>query len=135
MPEQVEVLYSTRRQDVEARDPNEEISSQVRDVLFSNRLLDMASNRPSQMQLDFFLTDGSAAATEAGKPPTSLGNVSLHHGKITQAGLERALGNVEERGEVVCYVCGPQKMTDHFVSMVSSAQGMSPERVLCEKWW
>ena len=39
------------------------------------------------------------------------------------------------REGTVCYVCGPQKMTDEVVEFLGRQVGMAPGRVLCEKWW
>lgn len=137
MPERMEVLYSTRRRETASSENGASIDSfsEVKDVLFADRLQDIASHHRGQVKLKFFLTEGSTAATEASEPAKSEQNVSLHSGKITQANIEAALGRAEERGETVCYVCGPQKMTDHFVSIIGKAEGMSAERVFCEKWW
>ena len=41
----------------------------------------------------------------------------------------------ERRHNTVAYVCGPPAMTDEVVAFLNSQQGMSKERVLCEKWW
>jgi ferredoxin-NADP reductase len=137
MPEEVRVLYSTRRRGDEAVDGKDDhdIASQVKDVLFSTRLLDIARQHTKQMQLDFFMTDGSRSASAEPAPNKHEGNVSLIPGKIETQQIEKALGDVEGRGEAVCYICGPQKMTDYFVGVVGAAEGMSEERVLCEKWW
>jgi ferredoxin-NADP reductase len=49
--------------------------------------------------------------------------------------LIEALGPVEERGDTLCYICGVASMTDELVAEARAAEGMSAERVLCEKWW
>lgn len=46
-----------------------------------------------------------------------------------------ALGPRVDRKNTVAYICGPPKMTDVFVERLSTAEGMDPKRVLCEKWW
>lgn len=63
--------------------------------------------------------------------------------RITESDLVRALdgyreslyGAEHDRQGTVCYVCGPQKMTDQFVDFLGKQPGMAKERVLCEKWW
>lgn len=49
--------------------------------------------------------------------------------------LKEALGETESRHNTLCYVCGPQKMTDTFVEFLAKQDGMDSSRVLCEKWW
>ena len=72
------------------------------------------------------MQDGEASGAEA---------VSIHDRRITHEDLITALGPVEERSGVVAYVCGPARMTDEFVDVLQRADGVSVERVLCEKWW
>jgi len=56
-------------------------------------------------------------------------------GRISRQDIEEALGDVEDRRDTVCYVCGPRQMTDELVETVGKMEGMEAERVLCEKWW
>lgn len=58
-----------------------------------------------------------------------------HGRRIKHEDLMEALGPVEERKGVVVYICGPPGMTDEFVKVMSRAEGIERERVLCEKWW
>ena len=55
--------------------------------------------------------------------------------RIDERDLEAALGPVGEREGVVAYVCGPPTMTDWAVAALRRAEGVIPERILCEKWW
>ncbi|KAL8739846.1 MAG: hypothetical protein Q9190_007391 [Brigantiaea leucoxantha] len=55
--------------------------------------------------------------------------------RISSQDLLAALGPQSERRGVVAYVCGVPAMTDEFVDVLRSAEGMDVERVLCEKWW
>ena len=63
--------------------------------------------------------------------------------RITERDLSGALdgwrkpvyGPEHDRQGTVCYVCGPPRMTDEFVAFLSRQEGMSEQRVLCEKWW
>lgn len=55
--------------------------------------------------------------------------------RMTQDDLLAAVGPIEERNEVVAYVCGPPAMTDWAVATLRGLGGMRPDSVLCEKWW
>ena len=134
MPQHVHVLYSIRRSSPvdDTADPQDALD----DVLFATRLRDIAAERVSSMTLDFYMTRGDPVGSgPSSEPLLSRNNVSIRDGKMRKVEIEEALGPVEERGETVCYVCGPQKMTDEIVEMVGKVQGMDAERVLCEKWW
>lgn len=48
---------------------------------------------------------------------------------------QQSTKDTSQRKGTVCYVCGPPDMTDSIVSLLSQQDGMSEERVLCEKWW
>ena len=58
-----------------------------------------------------------------------------YYRRITEEDLCDALGSISEREQAVAYVCGPPVMTDWAVERLRDAEGMSSERVLCEKWW
>lgn len=62
-------------------------------------------------------------------------NQFIHERRVTHEDLFKALGPVSERRGVVAYVCGPSRMTDEFINVVGSQEGMEEGRVLCEKWW
>lgn len=49
--------------------------------------------------------------------------------------IVNSLGPEEEIANTVVYVCGPPSMTDEVVEALRNVQGMSEDRVLCEKWW
>lgn len=61
--------------------------------------------------------------------------IQHNYGRIKLADILDALGPREGRKNTVAYVCGPPEMTDEFVEELSKADGMSPNQVLCEKWW
>ena len=42
---------------------------------------------------------------------------------------------LEKRLDTVAYVCGPPRMTDDVVAFLKGLEGISPEQILCEKWW
>lgn len=64
----------------------------------------------------------------------------LNYGRIQGRDLVRALERKEGEKEVkrektVCYVCGPPAFTDWAVEFLKKQDGMSEDRVVCEKWW
>lgn len=64
-----------------------------------------------------------------------VGEGNIERRRFEEQDLIDAIGPVEDRGNVVAYVCGPPPMTDWAVSVLKGAKGMQSERVLCEKWW
>ena len=109
-------------------------------ILFLTRLLDLVgiSNDPN-ITLSLYLTGrGDDGTIDHGNFPNR-----TFARRITELDLARALdgykeslyGREHDRQGTVCYVCGPQKMTDEFVDFLSEQPGMARERVLCEKWW
>ena len=62
-------------------------------------------------------------------------HVEHRYRRMSSSDLLDALGPVAMRQDTVAYVCGPPNMTDEFVKMLSTAEGMESRRVLCEKWW
>jgi len=136
LPQHVHVLYSIRRTSPSPADTTAGPQDALKDVLFATRLRDIATERVDSMTLDFYMTRGEpVGAGSPIKPLLHWENVSILDGKMRKGEIEEALGPVEERGETVCYVCGPQKMTDEIVEMVGKMEGMDGERVFCEKWW
>ena len=85
--------------------------------------------------LHLYLTGDSRGTNPADLLAPSDSISSLYNRRFSQEDLIKALGNVEERGRVVAYVCGPPGMTDEVVGLLKGAEGMDEQRVLCEKWW
>ncbi|KAI7171819.1 hypothetical protein D0869_00397 [Hortaea werneckii] len=109
-------------------------------ILFLTRLMDLVgiANDPN-ITLSLYLTGtGDDGAIDHGNFPNR-----TFARRITELDLTRALDGYKEslygaehdRQGTVCYVCGPQKMTDEFVDFLSAQPGMARDRVLCEKWW
>ena len=109
-------------------------------ILFLTRLMDLVgiANDPN-ITLSLYLTGtGDDGAIDHGNFPNR-----TFARRITELDLARALDGYKEslygaehdRQGTVCYVCGPQKMTDEFVNFLSAQPGMARDRVLCEKWW
>jgi len=99
----------------------------------------VAAAADANITLSLFLTGtGEEGKIEHGKFPNR-----TFARRISEADLVRALdgykanlyGAEHDRQGTVCYVCGPQKMTDEFVNFLRQQPGMAEERVLCEKWW
>ena len=101
----------------------------------------VAAADDQKVTLTLFLTGGpveNTGSVEHGKFPNR-----TFARRITNADLVRALhghdretfGQKDDRSGTVCFVCGPPRMTDEFVSFLAQQSGMSGERVLCEKWW
>lgn len=133
-PEEIHFLYGTKTTESEP-DPQS--------ILFLTRLMDLvsAANEPSDVTLSLFLTGPTGykggEKIEHGKLPNRTWARRMGKGDLTGA-LDgwRDGGKAEEGREgTVCYICGPQKMTDEIVEFLSEHQGMERGRVLCEKWW
>jgi hypothetical protein len=103
-------------------------------------LVGMAAE-PANVTLSLFLTG----------PTGYEGGEKIEHGKLPNRTWARRMGKGdlvgaldgwrggEEGGKgregTICYVCGPQKMTDEVVEFLGEQEGMEKGRVLCEKWW
>ncbi|TKX27483.1 oxidoreductase-like protein 3 [Elsinoe australis] len=102
-------------------------------ILFLPRLVELLKQQGggSGLQLRLFLTRTAKddLSNAVGLPE------DVTCGRISEADLDSSLGESSKMQGTVCYVCGPQVMTDSFVEFLSSRPGMSEERVLCEKWW
>ncbi|MCJ1391217.1 hypothetical protein MMC18_004079 [Xylographa bjoerkii] len=124
-PEHIRFLYTSRG-----------TLQTIDEILFYSRIRQLMSAHPSPNRtLELYLT-GLSNASHVGEingSPTK--DVSVRTRRISHEDLTTALGPVKERKEVVTYVCGPAKMTDEFVNVLKSAEGMMEDRVLCEKWW
>jgi NAD(P)H-flavin reductase len=129
-PRKIKFVYASRVQEKQG------LHIQPSKILFLTRimrLIEQLQHAKENVQLHLFLTATTQEAIDASAKdlPT---NVKL--GRIAKQDLETALG--EDRGvreATVAYVCGPPAMTDQFVEVLASLDGMTKERVLCEKWW
>ena len=114
------------------------------EVLFLDRLQSLSENLEEigrrKFALDIFLTPFKRIEIAFNEIDHLSGTCSrhghFHHRRFTNEDLIKALGESEERRKgTVVYVCGPPAMTDEVVDFMSKQNGMSKERVLCEKWW
>lgn len=105
-------------------------------MLFVSRLMDLiAAAADPKVTLSLFLTGtGQQGRIEHGRFPNRTFGARINHIDLQQA-MDGFIGDIAGRHRTLCYVCGPQTMTDNFVEYLSSQDGMSEDRVLCEKWW
>lgn len=129
-PQEIHFVYGTKA--TSDLDPQK--------ILFLPRLQDLvAAEADPKVTLSLFLTGtGDEGVIEHGKLPNR-----TFARRITDSDLIRAIdgyqqnvfGAEHDRKNTVCYVCGPPKMTDEIVNFLSEQEGMTEDRVLCEKWW
>ncbi|KAK5109686.1 hypothetical protein LTR62_006808 [Meristemomyces frigidus] len=132
-PKEIHFLYGTKAL---SSDPDPQT------ILFLPRLMDLvaAIDQPTTITLSLFLTDlgqGDQGIIEHGKLPNRTFGRRISEKDLVGAidGWKKGTEGGEGRYRTVCYVCGPQKMTDEIVGFLQRQEGMGPERVLCEKWW
>lgn len=109
-------------------------------ILFVPRLLDLvaAAADPTNVTFSLFLTgtgSDEGGLIEDGKLPNRTFARRMQEYDIQQALNGFRADVATSRARTVAYVCGPPKMTDELVSLIGRQDGMSPDRVLCEKWW
>lgn len=123
MPRVVKLLYGTKV-----------FSGGWDEVLFYPRLKKIFSALSSvDRAMTVFSTPGDSV--EVHVPELSEQSVEITQCRFVSQDLMDALGPVKERHGVVAYVCGPKAMTDGTVAVLRDAEGMSEERVKCERWW
>lgn len=100
-----------------------------------------AAAEPLDVTLSLFLTGPTGyegwEKIEHGKLPnrTRAGRIGERDLVGALDGWKKTGGVGEGREGTVCYVCGPQRMTDEVVEFLGRQEGMEEGRVLCEKWW
>ncbi|KAH9838200.1 oxidoreductase NAD-binding domain-containing protein 1 [Teratosphaeria destructans] len=129
-PKEIHFLYGTKA--------GPELDPQG--ILFLPRLMDLVAISDSQdVTLRLFLTGtGDEGRIENGKLPNLTFARRMDADDLVRAldGFEGAsLGAQYGRAGTLCYVCGPQRMTDETVDFLRRQEGMTDGRVLCEKWW
>jgi len=91
-------------------------------------------------KLSLYLT-GIAPEDQARIHDTAVRDYAIHgrlevlERRFTTEEIVESLGPEVERNDTVAYICGPPSMTDEVVGALRNAEGMTDERVLCEKWW
>lgn len=129
-PPEIHFIYATKS----------EVDLDPQKILFLPRLMDsIAMAADPNVTLSVFLTGlGDEGVIEHGKLPNRTYGRRWQDDDLVKAldGYKSSLfGPEHDRKNTAAYVCGPPKMTDEVVAMLSKQSGMSPDRVLCEKWW
>ena len=116
-------------------------------ILFLERIVNIFEEMGSPDSLRLFLTPSKEQEVEGvkrggwqkGREDAVIGGawgeIAYKMRRLRKEDLENALGSIGERGGTVVYVCGVKGMTDQFVGWAESAEGMSGDRVFCERWW
>lgn len=119
-------------------------------VLFLKRVLEIfAAYEGSRLILRLHLTSASEellcndhrintanAVALAQRRSASMGFESTQqYRRIREDDLKAVIGSPSEMSGFFAYVCGPPSLTDWAMSILQQADGIDPERVLCEKWW
>ena len=120
-----EVLYGVK-------DPG--LPEKVGEVLFLDRIAALFSRPRGGLRggVKLFVT---GMGSEDGEVSCNGYNVPVVRRRIEMDDIRQVIG--QDKSETAVYICGPPKMTDEFVEVLTSAQGqrMDAERVLYEKWW
>lgn len=129
-PKEIHFLYSTKVGS--ETDPNR--------ILFLPRLMDLVSAAADpNVTLSLFLTDAcDDGIFEFERYPSNTFFRRIEENDLMTAvdGYQKSsFGPNQNRKNAVCYVCGPAKMTDEIVRFLKDQEGISGDRVLCEKWW
>lgn len=109
-------------------------------ILFLPRLMDLvAAAADSNVSLGCYLTGlGEEGLIEHGQLPNRTYGRRLQGEDLVKA-LDgygtNTFGADHGRKGTVAYVCGPPRFTDEYVAFLQKQEGMSDDRVLCEKWW
>lgn len=129
-PREIHVLYGTKAP---------EGNGVAGEVLFLPRLVRLVGEAGEGVTGRVFLTggngsgDGGEGIVREGFPEGTWGR-RMERGDLLGA-LDGWGSGSAGREETVCFVCGPQGMTDEIVEFLKAQEGMQRERVLCEKWW
>lgn len=121
-PSSTRLMYSCR---VPKQDMNE--------ILFLDRLNSIFC-RPNQ-DLRLYLTGDRHPESDLTPQSPEYPGVHLFRRRFLPDDLINGLPSPERRHATIVYVCGPPQMTDEVVEFLTGLEGMSEERVLCEKWW
>jgi ferredoxin-NADP reductase len=129
----LKLLYGTRASVGEAILFYERIGRILTDTMSGNFGADAEHGHRATMYLTG-RTDWSPDQID-GHESLQPGHIEHRNRRINPTDLLEALGPLHDRKTTVAYICGPPKTTDDFVEILSRAEGMEPNRVLCEKWW
>lgn len=105
-------------------------------VLFLQRLVGVFEKLGKPKRLKLFLTGKLVPEDVLESLESQIqSGIEVLGRRITKLELDDVLGEMGKREGTVVYVCGVAKMTDWIVECVGKAEGMSEDRVFCEKWW
>lgn len=129
-PSEIHFVYSTKA----------ETDLDPQRILFLPRLMDLvAAAADPKVTLACFLTGvGDEGYIEHGKLPNRTFARRIEDHDLVKAidGYKPSVFGAEhDRKTTVAYVCGPPKFTDEVTAFLAEQEGMSADRVLCEKWW
>ena len=105
----------------------------LKEILFLDRLNKIFC-RPSQ-DLRLYLTGDARPRGNIELQGPEYPSIRFVKRRFLPDDLISCLPPPERRHATVVYVCGPPQMTDQVVEFLKGLEGMSEERVLCEKWW
>lgn len=129
MVKRVRMLYASKREMGE--------NGKKEEVLFEDQLQRLAAKYKDSQEVDlqytFFETGEAHTATDS--EGWEKANCKRVIGRIKHEHLFDAIGHGASRETSLVYVCGVPSMTDEFVQLLRSSDGMDEKRVLCEKWW
>lgn len=95
----------------------------TQELLFKSSILDMVREFPGSFSCQFHVTQQSAEVEASLQPVT-------RRGRITTQQLQ---AHVRPQS-TLCYLCGPPPMIEA-LSDTLKGLGLSPDRILFEKWW
>ena len=114
-------------------------------ILFLDRLQNLfqrsahSKHRSDKLERNLHLhvtgDNGTGHLVSGAESIASNSTITVSAGRFNYDRLVNALGPIRERPSTVVYVCGPQEMTDKVVRILTEAEGMQKDFVLCEKWW
>jgi len=122
-PKEIVFVYSVK-------DPGDDVDRKSK-ILFLDRVVSCLGELGGTLKL--FLTgegQGDGGIIEVDGKTVVFQRRRVGHGDVLDA-----LGPVEDRGDVVCYICGVPTMTDDLVDFMQKADGMDQRKVLFERWW
>lgn len=95
----------------------------TQELLFKSSILDMVREFPRSFSCQFHVTQQSAEVETSLQPVTSRSRITA---QMLQAHIRPQ--------STLCYLCGPPPMIEA-LSETLKGLGLSPDRILFEKWW
>ncbi|KAF7879191.1 hypothetical protein EAF04_000389 [Stromatinia cepivora] len=144
---EVKFLYSTKAPSpIGEGEKREEIDG--RQILFLPRLTSIFAARKNwefQLFVTGINTSSHCIPSSFRSPPSPpLNNITPHPCRISPHDIHLSLSlslppktkdQKQDQKQTIIYTCGPPTMTDEIISYIRDIEGMSEERVVCERWW